>query len=472
MNADSVIFYGASNNPSTMGTFQCMHLIHGKYAGKVWPIHPKEETVLGIRAYRSAQEVPEVPELAVMVLPTRLVPEKMLECARKGVRRAIITSGGFKERGEEGRGLEEQIKSIAREHGMRFIGPNCIGVINAKKNLNVTFFPYLLGPGPMGLVSQSGTYVTQSLFHLEHMGMRYSKAMSLGNEADIDIVEGLEYLGEDPDTKAIAIYIEGIRRGRRFMEVARAVSRKKPIVAYFVGGTEGGARSGMSHTGAMGGSDLIHDAVFKQCGMVRAPTIEAMYDWAWAFATQPIPKGRRIAIVSHSGGPVTSMADASSRANLILPVFSDPTQKKLREFVPATGSCANPVDLTYNMTPDAMTNTIPNIVYDSGEVDAVLIHGIMIGGFLRGVKREAPDSKLVDEDDNALKLFAEAFHKDLVALSHKKGCTVLTSSFGDRSDEAIDYVMRNNIPVYPSPERAVYALRAMIQYSEWLAGHS
>jgi acyl-CoA synthetase (NDP forming) len=470
LDADSIAFYGASNSPATMGTTQCLHLIRGKYGGKVWPIHPTEESVLGVKAYRSIDEVPEIPGLAVMVLPTKIVPEKMLECGRKGVRRAIIISGGFKERGEDGRALEERIKNIAREFGMRFVGPNCIGVINAKKNFNVTFFPYQLGSGPMGLVSQSGTYVTQTLFHLGKMGVRYSKAMSLGNEADIDLVDGLDYLGDDPDTKAIAVYIEGIRRGRKFMEVARRVSLKKPIVAYYVGGTEAGAKSGMSHTGAMGGSDAIHDAVFKQCGIVRAPTIEALYDWAWAFATQPLPKGRRIAIVSHSGGPVTSMADSSARAGFEIPPFSESTRSKLRKFVPHTGSLDNPVDLTFNLMPDAMTNTIPNIVYDSGEVDAVLVHGIMISGFLSAFAQEAPDIKFFPKAEMvSMKSIAESFHKGLVSLSHQKGCTVLTSSFGGREDEAVDYVLSNDIPVYPSPERAVYALRAMIQYSEWRA---
>lgn len=467
MNAESIAFLGASNNPTTMGTIQCMNLLSGDYKGRVYPVHPTEKQVLGLKAYKNVQEIPEVPQLAVLVLPTRIVPDILLECAQKGIRRAIIISGGFKERGEEGGALELKLKNIANQYGLRFIGPNCIGVINSSKNLNVTFFPYHLGEGSMGLVSQSGTYVTQSLPYLERMGMRYSKAMSLGNEADIDLVDGIDYLGDDPQTKAIALYIEGIRRGRDFIETAKRVSLKKPIVAYYVGGTEAGARSGMSHTGAMGGSDEIHDAVFKQCGIIRAPTVEALYDWAWAFATQPIPKGRRVGIVSHSGGPVTSMADACSRAGLDVPILSSAVQKQLTQYVPATGSTANPVDLTFSMSPDVMASIIPNILYDSGEVDAVLVHGIMLSGFMRGMKSKTGSVNLPIDRETVKKL-AQSFHEKLVELSQKKGCPVLTSSFGARDDEAVDYIVRNNIPCYPAPERAVYALSAMVRYSEWL----
>ena len=189
-------------------------------------------------AYQRVADLPEVPDLAVLVVPTPIVPEILDECGHKGIKRAVIVSGGFKERGEEGKQLEEELKSVAKSHGIRFVGPNCIGVINAHRNLNLTFYPYTIGPGPVGILSQSGTYVTQVLPYLAKRDIRYSRAISLGNEADIDLVDGIEYLGEDPETKAIALYIEGIRRGRDFVEIAKRASMKKPIVAYYVGGTE------------------------------------------------------------------------------------------------------------------------------------------------------------------------------------------------------------------------------------------
>ena len=465
MNADSIAFLGASNNPFTMGTTQIAHLIRGGFEGKVWPVNPREKTVLGVTAYQRVADLPEVPDLAVLVLPTRIVPEILDECGRKGIKRAVIISGGFKERGEEGGELEEELKSVAKRHGIRFVGPNCIGVINAQRNLNLTFYPYVNGPGPMGILSQSGTYVTQVLPYLAKRGIRYSRAISLGNEADIDLVDGIEYLSEDPETKAIALYIEGIRRGREFVEITKGASMRQPIVAYYVGGTEAGARSGLSHTGAMGGDDVVHDGTFRQCGIVRAPTIELLYDWAWALATTPIPRGRRVAIVSHSGGPVTSMADACARNDIEVPLLSENTQEKIAPMVPETGSTANPVDMTFNTNPGALTDSIPRAIFESGEVDAILIHGIGGSDLIKTMKTEAPD--LVPADISDIERQMVRMHHGLVELRKEMSCPVVASSFDDHTDAAVSYVMKNDIPVYPSPERAAQAMAALMRYADW-----
>lgn len=465
MNAHSIAFFGASNNPFTMGTTQITHLIRGGFQGNVWPVNPREKTVLGVTAYRRVADLPEVPDLAVLVLPTRIVPEILDECGRKGIRRAVIISGGFKERGEKGEELEEELKSVAKRHGIRFVGPNCIGVINARRNLNLTFYPYTNGPGPMGILSQSGTFVTQVLPYLAKRGIRYSRAISLGNEADIDLVDGIEYLSEDPETRAIALYIEGIRRGRDFVETVKGASMKKPVVAYYVGGTEAGARSGLSHTGAMGGNDIVHDCAFRQCGIVRAPTIELLYDWAWALATTPIPKGRRVAIVSHSGGPVTSMADACARNDMEVPLLSENTQGTIAPMVPETGSTANPVDMTFNTNPEALMDSIPKAIFQSGEVDAILIHGIGGSDLIKTMKTEAPD--LVPADISDVETQMVKMHHGLVELREQMSCPVVASSFDDHTDAAVSYVLKNDIPVYPSPERAVQAMAAVMRYGEW-----
>jgi len=468
MNARSIAFFGASNNPTTMGTTQMLHLVKGGYQGRVWPVHPKEKAVLGIPAHREVSELPEVPDLAVLVLPTDIVADILDQCGKKGIKRAVIISGGFKEVGEKGGRLQEKLKAVAGEHGIRFVGPNCIGVINAHNNMNFTFFPYTLGPGPLGLLSQSGTYVTQVLPYLEERGIRYSRAVSMGNEADLDLVDGLEYLGEDPFTKAVALYIEGIRRGRRFVETAREVSLKKPIVAYYVGGTETGARSASSHTGAMGGNDAVHDGMFRQCGIIRAPTVEQMFDWGWALACTRPPRGERVAIISHSGGPITSMADSCARYGLKVPPLSDKTREKIAPLVPKTGSTANPVDLTFSMNPAVMVSEIPKIVYESGEVDAVLIHGVMGSSFLRAMAVLAPEMPRAHQDPEKLKGIIEYAHSGLVQLA-RSDCPIITSTFGNREDFAVDYVMKNDVPLYPSPERAVAAMAAVMRYHQWRA---
>ncbi len=469
MNASSIAFFGASNSPTTMGTTQILHLIKGGYQGRIWPVHPKEEKVLGIPAHRNVSELPETPELAVLVLPTNIVPDILDECGQKGIKRAVIISGGFKEMGQEGAELQERVNAVAEKHGIRFVGPNCIGVINAHNSMNFTFFPYTLGPGPLSLLSQSGTYVTQVLHYLRERGLRYSRAVSMGNEANLDLVDGLEYLGEDPDTGAIALYIEAIRRGREFVETAGQVSLKKPIVAYYVGGTETGARSGSSHTGAMGGDDVVHDGMFRQCGILRAPTVEEMYDWGWALACTSPPGGKRVAIISHSGGPITSMADSCARHGLQVPILSKKTREKIAPLVPKTGSTANPVDLTFSMNPAVMVSEIPKIVYESGEVDAVLIHGIMGSSFLREMEALAPEMIQHPQDPEKLRNIIDYVHSGLAELA-RSGCPVITSTFSGRDDYAVDYVMRNDVPLYPSPERAVAAMAAVMRYHRWRAG--
>jgi acyl-CoA synthetase (NDP forming) len=468
LNARSIAFFGASNNPAKMGSMQMVHLVQDDFKGKVWPIHPKEKEVMGRPAYARVEDLPEVPDLAVLVLPTQIVPEMLEACGRKGIRRAVIISGGFRERGPEGRRLEDQVVEIARRYGIRFVGPNCVGVIHAARNFNITVYPYTLGSGPMGLLSQSGTYVTQVLMYVARQGIRYSQAVSLGNEADLDMVDGIEYLGQDPETKAIALYIEGIGRGRAFLETARRVSLKKPLVAYYVGGTEAGARSGASHTGKMGGNDRIHDHLFRQCGVLRAPSVEALYDWAWALATTPIPKGDRVAIISHSGGPVTSMADACARLGLKVPTFSPKTQAAIAPMLPPTGSTANPVDLTYNRNPGAMTGGIPKAVFASGEVDAFLIHGL--GGMSGSGVVGASAAATIGLSPDQIKAFAELSNQGLIELKQDLSCPVVISTFSDPTDAGVSHAMRHDIPVYPTPERAASALAALVRYGRWRAG--
>jgi len=468
MNARSVAFFGASNNPAKMGSMQMVHLVNGKFKGKVWPIHPKDKEIMGLKAHARVEDLPETPDLAVLVVPTPVVPEILESCGRKGIQRAVIISGGFRERGAEGRKLENQVVEIARRYGIRFVGPNCVGVIHAARDFNITVYPYDLGPGPMGLLSQSGTYVTQILMYVARQGIRYSQAVSLGNEADLDLVDGIEYLGEDPETKAIALYIEGIRRGRAFLETARKVSLKKPLVAYYVGGTEAGARSTASHTGKMGGNDRIHESLFRQCGVLRAPNIEALYDWAWALATTPIPKGDRVAIVSHSGGPVTSMADSCARLGLKVPTFSPKTQAAIAPMLPSTGSTANPVDLTYNRNPGAMTGGIPKAIFESGEADAFLIHGL--GGMNAHGAVGASATATMGFTIDQLKAYAELSNQGLIELREKLSCPVVISTFSDHTDLGVSHAMSHNIPIYPTPERAASALAALIRYGKWRKG--
>ncbi|HRW81424.1 MAG TPA: CoA-binding protein, partial [Desulfomonilia bacterium] len=295
MNPSSIAFVGASNTFTTMGTIQCMNLIAGGYPGEVFPIHPKEATVLGKKAYKAIADLPVVPDLAVLVVPTRLVLDMVEEFGRLGTKHMVIITAGFRETGTNGGAMEKVLVERARHYGIRFLGPNCLGIVNTHLPLNITVGPVQDYKGKLGLASQSGTYVAQVVSYLHKNGIALSKAISVGNEADINLIDCIEYLGQDDNTRAIGLYIEGIRDASRFLEVASRVSRVKPIVAQYVGGSEAGARSGSSHTGAMAGPDHLYEALFDQAGVIGVDSIEDVYKVGWALATQPPLKGRRIA---------------------------------------------------------------------------------------------------------------------------------------------------------------------------------
>ena len=251
MNPGSIATVGASNNFLKMGTMHALSITKGGFKGKFYPIHPKEEKVLGHRAYKSIKDLPETPDLAVLIIPTESILQVLEDFTEIGTKNAIIISAGFKEIGEKGEVLEKRIKDFAKENELNFVGPNCIGIINTSISLNTTVLSIDNSPGKLGLISQSGTYVSQALPYLHKKGIKFSKAISVGNETNISITDALEYMGEDDDTKAIILYIEGIKEGKRFIETAKKITPQKPVLALYSGGSDAGARSSLSHTGAM-----------------------------------------------------------------------------------------------------------------------------------------------------------------------------------------------------------------------------
>lgn len=463
MSPRSVVVAGASNNFTKMGSVQALNLIHGGYDGDVFFLHPTDDEVLGHPAYRDPADLPIAPDLALLVTPTKVTPGIIDGLGRRGVRLAVIITAGFGEVGDEGKALEKELLAAADRHGMRFLGPNCMGIINTAIGLNVTFFPYRDRPGHLGLISQSGTYVTQTLPYLEELGIRYSQAISVGNASNIDVVDCLDHLGDDPDTHAIAIYVEGIKRGREFIETARRVSAKKPIVALYVGGTEAGSRSCMSHTASMGAPDALFGGVFEQAGIIRASTIEDLYGWGHAFASMPSPRGDRMAILTHSGGPATSMADACERAGLKVPVFSDALQAKIRALIEPTGSARNPVDLTFSRDYHTFVLRLPEILFASDEVDGVLMHGVMDTGFAKHFYDLVSDKVSLTKEE-----FVEASEFDLTRLLElptESGKPLVAANFLS-DDHAAGVFRDNDIPLFKGPERAVEAMGALFRYGK------
>ncbi len=462
---DSVATVGAGNNPMKMGTLQALSIIKDGFPGKFFPVHPNQETVLGHPAYPSVYQLPETPDLAMLVVPPDQVISLMEAFGKIGTPRAVIISAGFKETGVEGREMEEELLRISREYGIRFLGPNCMGILNSELPLNVTVASMPPRAGKLGMASQSGTYVTQTLAYLRKRGIFFSKAVSVGNEGDLEITDALEYLGEDPQTEAIALYIEGLRDGQRFLEVARKITPYKPVVAQYVGGTEAGAKAGQSHTGAMSGPDQLMDGLFKQAGILRVHSVEDLYAHGWALANTPPLQGPRVGVVTNSGGPGTAMAHTCNEGGLEVPTFSPSLQQKLRQHLPPHGASGNPVDLTFNLDTGVMTTTIPEILMESGEVDALVLHGAMGHGFRREILPHLQQIMGGISEEEFLGQFSDEL-SEMLALPHRYGVPLVVSSFFGSEDNYTAAYQDYGIPVIDSPEKTARAMVSLWRYSQ------
>jgi len=465
VNPRSIAFFGASNNSSAMGTTILNSLLVLGYEGTVYPVHPRETEVQGLRAYERVEDLPEIPDLAVLVLPTEIVCDKIEECGRKGIRHAIVVSGGFKESGvEEGRRRQEQLVETAARHGIRFIGPNCIGVANPHLKLNTTFLRCEGSPGFIGMASQSGSFVTQMFNYLDQYGLGFSTAFSVGNEANIDIVDCMEYLGACPHTKVIALYVEGIRRGRRFIEAARSIIPRKPIVAYYVGGSDTGKQAGFSHTGAMAGPDPLYDGMFRQGGIIRASSMTELFDFCSLLGNMPEPAGRNLVIQTHSGGPGAEAADVCGRVGLQLAELSEKTVGALGSLIPHTGSIKNPVDVTFSKNPLDFFDSIPRVLLEEDHADILLMYLLMptesvartlarLGVPKEDIERES--GTLINRLCDGIEGFLEEYKKPIVGYTYR--------SF---NDDFVRGLLARGMPVYPGPERAVRAIEALVRYYE------
>ena len=461
----SIAFWGASNNPTGMGSVQLSSILALGFEGPIYPIHPREKLVKGLPAYAHVRDVPGPVDLAILVLPTRIVPDVLQECGKAGIKRAIIVSAGFAEMGEEGQALQQRIVAIARKYGIWFLGPNCIGVTNPHLKLNTTFMQYEASPGFVGMGSQSGSLVTQMFGYLDEFGLGFSQAISLGNEALVDLTDCVEYLGQCPNTRVIALYIEAIRRGAEFVRIAREVSLKKPIVAYYIGGSDAGRRAALSHTAALAGPDSLYEGLLRQSGIIRAHSVEELFDFCAVLGSLPPPKGDGVALLTHSGGPGAAAADAADRAEVHLCQFSAETKQKLRSYVPPTASIANPVDLTFNRVPNDYVDAIPRILLEDPQVDSLFIYLVL--NFTR-VRKSVEE--IIQDAEQAVpqaEQFIASQCTALASVATDLGKPIVAGSFCSRSEQFVKELQRKGIPVLPSPERAVRALGALNRYGEW-----
>ncbi|NHI92886.1 MAG: acetyl-CoA synthetase [Candidatus Lokiarchaeota archaeon] len=469
-NPKSIAIYGASNNPQRFGSLILANILSGGFKGKVYPIHPKEKIIFGIQGYLSIGDVPETVDLVLMVLPTKLVLEKLEECGKAGVKGIIIVTAGFKEVGNER--PEEEMRKLSKKYEIKIIGPNCIGEVATNSHVNMT--PMMVNPipGNVSLISQSGSYAAHVLLPIiQKIGLGISKIISVGNEACMDMVDFLEYLGEDDETKAIGLYIEGIKRGKKFIEVARKVSLKKPIVAIKIGQTKAGVRSAMSHTGSIANNEDVIEAVFKQTGIIHVDTSIQMLNALKCFSDLSLPPGKNFVIQTVGGGPGTKLADLLEANGVNIPLLSEPLQKELSYLLPPTASSKNPVDLTFDPIWDNFYFKIPKLLLSSSECDGLIIYGFwgtqMIDNFFERLPMndqvETSKAQMLDFYLNMV----NSYIKKMLRLSKKYNKPIIGSSVFFRDEEPfIKYCQDSGLPIFLL-EEAADAVISLVKYSEW-----
>jgi acyl-CoA synthetase (NDP forming) len=361
---------------------------------------------MGYKAYKSILDVPETPDLVIIYLPPKIVPQIFRECGEKGVKRIIVVSGGFREMADDRNNTySEEISKIADEYGIRFIGPNCLGFYNnwiyPKDDtvaLNTSIWQKLKR-GKFSIASQSGTLSSHIWFDPENIDLGLSRSLSIGNEANIDIVDCLQYFKNDDKTEVIGLYIEEIKRGKRFLELAREITPKKPIIAIHLGGSEAAERAIKSHTGSLAGNSKIYDSVFKEVGIIKTELVEEFLDIAMVLSKGILPKGRRVGIITNSGGPGAMIANHAEKQGLIVPEFSESLQEKLKSMTSHTASHRNPLDSTFDMNLINYYLNLPKAVMKSGEVDMIFMYGVF--GFLDVLKKYIENDRIAKHVDKS-----------------------------------------------------------------------
>ena len=437
----SVAVIGASRDPEKLGYTVLANLKEGGYPGRLYPVNPKAGDILGLPAYPSVLDIPDPVDLAVVVIPYRFVPAVLEQCGQKGVPAVVVISAGFREAGREGLERERELIEIARKYDLRLIGPNCLGVIDTATPLNATFAAGMPPAGPIAFMSQSGALGTAVLDIAMAGRIGFSKFASLGNKADVSETDLLEAWGDDPASRVILIYVEGLPDGQKFMQVARQVTRHKPVVAIKSGVTKSGSRAVSSHTGSLAGSETAYKAAFQQAGVIRAPSMEALFDYALAFAYQPLLPGDRIGIVTNAGGPGILATDALEHANLEIPRLTHETVKALEDYLPGAASAANPVDVLGDALADRYEHAARLVLADPN-VDGLIV--IVTPQAMTEIEKTA----------HAVGRMSQETDKPIL------GCFM-----GEARIEAGVKILRQyGVPNYPFPERAAAALAAMNAY--------
>lgn len=441
----SVAVVGASRDPAKLGYGILSNILESGFAGDVYPINPKADEILDLRAYPSVTDVPGELDLAIVVIPERFVLDVMRECGAKGVRAVIVITAGFRETGVEGVRREQELAEIAKEYDMRVIGPNCLGVIDTVCPINASFAASMPDPGRIAFMSQSGALCTAVLDLAVAEGIGFSRFVSLGNKADVDEAALLAEWRDDEHTDVVLAYIEGLPDGRQFIDIAGSVTAIKPVVAIKSGTTEAGSKAVSSHTGSLAGSERAYEAAFNKAGVLRADTLQDLFDWGLAFAYQPVPEGANIAVVTNAGGPGILATDGLERAGLRLAQLTSATVETLSNALPGAANIHNPIDVLGDANAERYAVGIRAALEDAN-VDGVLV---------------ILTPQVMTEIEATAELVAH------LAAEHDKpviGCFMGEAKIGPGAR----ILNRHRVPNYRTPDRAVSSLAAMWRYRQYL----
>ena len=440
----SIAVIGASRNEGKIGHAVLSNMIHSGFQGPIYPINPSSDEILGLPCYPDLNAVEGDIDLAVIVIPAGTVPEMLESCGRRGVKGAIIITAGFREIGHDGLMAERKMAEIAKTYQMRILGPNCLGLIDTLVPMNASFAAGMPRRGKIAFMSQSGALCTSVLDIALAQDVGFSRFVSLGNKADLNEINFLQAWAEDPESKVVMAYLEGIQDGARFIELARLVTKSKPVIAIKSGTTGAGAKAVSSYTGTLAGSERAYEAAFKQAGVIRAGSVESLFDLAIAFSRQPLPTSDQVAIITNAGGPGIMASDAIERAGLKLAGLNRETMDRLRKVLPAAASVINPVDVLGDALADRYRSALELVSADPN-VGAILV--ILSPQFTTQLEETA---RAVGETGDKIQI------------------PVLACFMGEGGTIAGRRILTDHrIPNYIVPERAVAALKAMVDQREW-----
>jgi len=444
-NPKSVAIVGASHKKGKVGYEILKNMIDAGYEGKVFPVNPKPQPIEGLECFPDLQSIGQTPDLVIVIVPAKIVPAIMQQCADVGAKSVIIITAGFKEIGKDGDALEKQITKIARQADIRIIGPNCLGVVAPANKLNASFGGALPAIGSIGYLSQSGALLTAILDMANANDIGFSKLVSIGNKADVDELDVIEALAADKDTKVIAGYLESIANGNQFVREAEQISHDKPILLIKSGGTDAGAKAASSHTGSLAGTEVAYESAFERAGIIRCSSIKQQFDYAQAFAHQPLPAGPRVAVITNAGGPGIMAADAIEQQGLTFAKLTKETIEKLSAKLPPATNVYNPIDVLGDALADRYEFAL-DAVLDDPNVDIILM-------LLTPQAMTEPAAT------------AEA----IVRITQEKPTKpVLTCFLGaEKVEEGVRILRRGNIPQIDAAEGAVATAKVMADYARW-----